>query len=88
MAGKGGYRPGAGRKSNAKKLVEAGFVADYFSRELQDKTWKSLLSSEDEGIVLQAAKYLTDRLYGKPIEKKELSGPDGAPIPVSLEIDL
>lgn len=88
MAGSGGKRPGAGRKSNAKKLVEAGFVADYFTRDLQEKTWKSMLKSKDENIVLKAAMYLTDRLYGKAIQREEVSGPGGAPIPVSLELDL
>lgn len=88
MAGKGGKRPGAGRKSNAQKLLEAGFVCDFFSPDFQERTWKSMLNSEDEGIKLKAAMYITDRLYGKAIEKKEVSGPDGAAIPMSIEIDL
>ena len=88
MAGTGGKRAGAGRKSNAKKLLEAGFVCRAFSPEVQESTWKSLLRSEDENIVLGAAKYLTDRLYGKAIEKKELSGPDGSAIPISVVVDL
>lgn len=88
MATRGGPRKGAGRKSNAKKLLEAGFVCDFFSPDLQSKTWKSMLRSKDENIVLKTAIYLTDRLYGKPLQQTELSGPGGTAIPVSLEIDL
>lgn len=88
MAPRGGKRIGAGRKSNAKKLLEAGFVCDAFSAKVQEKTWKSMLASGDENIVLKTAMYLTDRLYGKPMQPSEISGPNGAAIPVSLEIDL
>lgn len=84
----GGKRPGAGRKSNAAKLLEAGFTCAAFGPEVQAKTWKSMLASADENIVLKAAIYLTDRLYGRPLQQTELSGPNGGPIPVSLEIDL
>jgi hypothetical protein len=65
MAGTGGFRRGAGRKSNASKLLEAGFVASWFTAEFQEIKWKSFIESEDERIALDAMKYLTDRLYGK-----------------------
>lgn len=65
MAGKGGRTPGSGRKSNAQKLLEAGFVAPFFGEQEQARVWKSMLASEDEKIVLDTAKYLTDRIYGK-----------------------
>jgi len=65
MEARGGFRNGAGRKSNASKLMEAGFVASWFTSEFQEIKWKSFLESEDERIRLDAAKYLTDRLFGK-----------------------
>jgi hypothetical protein len=67
MAGnqRGGVRPGSGRKTNASKLLEAGFVASWFTHEFQETKWKSFLASDDERIALEATKYLTDRLYGK-----------------------
>ena len=65
MAGTGGFRRGAGRKSKASRLIEAGFVADWFTSELQEFNWKSFLNSEDERIRFEAMKYLTDRVYGK-----------------------
>ena len=65
MASRGGVRAGAGRKSNASKLMEAGFVASWFTAEFQEIKWKSFIESEDERIALDATKYLTDRLFGK-----------------------
>ena len=65
MAGTGGFRRGAGRKSNASRLVEAGFVASWFTSDFQEIKWKSFLESDDERIALDATKYLTDRLFGK-----------------------
>jgi hypothetical protein len=80
MSGKGGKREGAGRKSKAQKLLDAGFVCTAFGPDVQAKTWKSLLASDDERIVLDTAKYLTDRLYGKAKESHEVSGADGGPV--------
>src|ERR1035441_5963466 len=65
MAGRGGMRRGAGRKSKASKLIEAGFVADWFTAGFQEIKWKSFIESSDERIALDATKYLTDRLFGK-----------------------
>lgn len=80
MASKGGARPGAGRKTNAKKMLEAGFVAPFFSLDLQERHWKKFLNSKDEKIALDATKYLTDRIYGKARQAVELSGQNGEPI--------
>lgn len=73
MAGKGGKTPGAGRKTNASKLIAAGFVANWFTAEFQEIKWKSMIESDDESIVLGALKYLTDRLYGKAAEKVDMN---------------
>jgi hypothetical protein len=74
MAGRGGFRNGAGRKSKASKLIEAGFVADWFTADYQQIKWKSFLESKDERIALDATKYLSDRLYGKASQAMTLSG--------------
>ena len=79
----GGTRPGAGRKSNASKLLAAGFVASWFTSEFQEIKWKSFLESDDEKIRLDATKYLTDRIYGKATQALEHTGPDGGPIPIA-----
>jgi hypothetical protein len=80
MAGTGGFRRGAGRKSKASKLIEAGFVADWFTADHQKIKWKSFLDSKDERIALDAIKYLTDRVYGKASQAVAISDPDGGPI--------
>ena len=76
----GGKRPGAGRKSKAVKMLEAGFVADWFTAEFQEIKWLELVNHEEANVALGAMKYLSDRLYGKPTEKRELTGPAGGPI--------
>lgn len=88
MAAKGGFRPGAGRKSNAAKRLEQESWSKILPAKTEESTWKRLLESKDERILLDSMKYLSDRIYGKAVERKEVSGPDGAAIPVSLEIDL
>lgn len=42
------YEKARGVKSNASKLMEAGFVANWFTAEFQEIKWKSFLESEDE----------------------------------------
>jgi len=74
LAGKGGTRPGAGRKTNKVKALAAGFVAEFFDLPTQEKLWKSMLKSEDERIKLDAAKYLSDRLYGKAAQSMKVEG--------------
>lgn len=71
---RGGKRPGAGRKSNASKLLEAGFVANWFTAEFQEIKWNQLVNSDDEMVSLRAMAYLTDRIYGKSKQQQELSG--------------
>ena len=84
MAGRGGFREGAGRKSKASKLIEAGFVADWFTPEYQRIKWKSFLESEDQRIALDATKYLTDRLFGKATQAMTHSGDSVEPLIVRI----
>lgn len=74
MAGKGGKREGAGRKSNAEKLIRAQFVADWFTQGFQEIKWKELCESDDEGVAVRAMTYLTDRVYGKAVQPVEAEG--------------
>ena len=74
VAGKGGRTPGAGRKPNAVKLMQVKFAAPFFGEARQATIWKSMLASKDEKVVLDAAKYLSDRIYGKAPQALELSG--------------
>jgi len=74
MAGPGGKRPGAGRKSNAKKFLEAQFLCPWFTEKFQTGQWNSLLCDSDPNVRLNAMKYLTDRVYGKAKERVETTG--------------
>jgi hypothetical protein len=82
MAVRGGFRHGAGRKSKASKLIEAGFVADWFTPEYQQIKWKSFLESTDQRIALDATRYLTDRIFGKPTQALTHNGNADEPLVV------
>lgn len=76
----GGPRKNAGRKSNAEKLLLAGFNAPWFTPEMQKNKWLSFLDSDDPKISLDATKYLTDRLFGKAQQTTVLTDPTGGPL--------
>jgi hypothetical protein len=78
MDARGGKRIGAGRKSNAEKLLDAqnaaSSLASWFTPEYQKSKWQALLNSEDEAIVAKAVAYLSDRLYGKAAQSMKIEG--------------
>jgi len=78
MAGRGGHRPNAGRKSNAEKLLDqqeaAKSLASWFTPELQKSKWQALLASNDEQVQIKALGYLSDRLYGKAAQSMKVEG--------------
>ncbi|MGD0733844.1 MAG: hypothetical protein ABR976_01810 [Terracidiphilus sp.] len=69
MAGKGGKRPGAGRKPSTIKGITKRLPkesAEILLAEINaNSKWVSLANSADERIQLETLKYLTDRAYGK-----------------------
>lgn len=78
MGTRGGHRAGAGRKSNAAKLLDAQAAADslasWFTPEYQKSKWIALLNSGDDSIELKALSYLSDRIYGKAAQSMEVKG--------------
>jgi hypothetical protein len=70
MVGRGGKRPGAGRKPSTlkgivKKLPRES--AELLLAEINaNAKWIALANSKDERIQLEVLKYLSDRAYGKP----------------------
>lgn len=88
MAGKGGKRPGSGRKPStikgiAKKLPRES--AELILCEIKaNQRWVELASSSDERIVLETLKYLTDRAYGKAAQAVEHSGKDGGDLVLTI----
>lgn len=82
---RGGARAGAGRKSKASKLVDAGFACGFFDSLKQEKFWKSMLAPKmDPGVRLSAAKYLTDRLYGKSTQPMAHKNDGDKPFEVTI----
>lgn len=90
MAGKGGKRPGAGRKPStikgiAKKLPKES--AELLLAEINARSkWLSLANSKDERIVLETLKYLSDRAYGKARQTIDASVEGGTPIQIISSI--
>lgn len=80
-----GGRLRAGTRSAAKVQgrATASFVCEHFDAEM---VWKSMLESNDERIRLAAAKYLTDRLYGRAGQAVKLSGEGEHKITVVVDL--
>lgn len=82
--GYGGARPGAGRKSNAVKLLERKAaleaMAGWLTVPLQNSIWRDLLNDEDPNVRLQAIRYLSDQMYGKAGQSMALTDGEGGPL--------
>lgn len=74
MAGTGGKRPGAGRPIGALAKIKRDIAALALKRSDELAIWARLLASEEERIVLDTMKYLTDRRDGKASQPLEHSG--------------
>lgn len=68
MAGRGGYRPGAGRKTDAARaLAREACLAGLTDEQREDLDhWQRLVESDNERVLLSALIYLTNRAYGRP----------------------
>lgn len=86
MSVTGGKRPGAGRKKGAKALILKDMSAEILASANPRAIWTRLLDSKDQRIVLEAAKYLTDRIHGKPTQPSTIANPDGSEIVVQLGV--
>jgi hypothetical protein len=83
----GGKRPGAGRKPGAKTLLLKDMSAEILAQANPRAIWNRLLESKDEKIVLDAVKYLTDRVWGKPLQSTLIGNPDGSNLVSSVSIN-
>lgn len=87
MAGRGGKRAGAGRKS---KVVEQGLHESLMNCSTAAEREKILrLLCEDAmhtafSIRNEARKLWLAYLHGKPVDRVELSGEGGGPIPITI----
>ena len=88
MAGKGGKRPGAGRKAGIpnKANAEIKSVAQQYSAEAIEKIVYLMRNAETEQVRLAAAKEIVDRVHGRPAQSVEHTGEGGGPIKASVEV--
>jgi hypothetical protein len=88
MAGTGGYRPNAGRKTKKIKQLQKNFALDVLeAHEKQIKPkglWDDFLTSTDLRIKLDATKYLNDHAHGKARESVTVSGDPDNPVSVTI----
>jgi hypothetical protein len=75
-AGRGGKRPGAGRKPNyLKRLgIKAITAAEILAHHNEPELWAGLLRHKSPDIRLRTIQYLTDRRDGKPKQAVAVSG--------------
>jgi hypothetical protein len=84
MAGTGGKRPGSGRPKAAISILRRDLSAEILAQANPRAIWDKLLKSADEKIVLDAVKYLSNRVYGMPTQAVTLGNPDGSPLTVTV----
>lgn len=88
----GGKRQGAGRKPSTIKGLTAKLPKETAHLILDtiraNQKWVSLADSDDERIVLETLKYLTDRAHGKARQSVEHSGEGGGPIRADVRISF
>lgn len=74
--GRGGARPGAGRKPKFQDLDLQGLLSDTWPREKRHAAFTRLAekADSDRGDSIEAIKLLLAYSYGKPIERQEHSG--------------
>lgn len=84
----GGARPGAGRKSKEQLLEIHGLLQEYWPIERRRASIENLADmAEGTGKSAVAAfQLLAAYAYGKPIERKEISGPDGQPLKAYVSV--
>jgi hypothetical protein len=89
MAGKGGVRPGAGRKPNRIKPIADKITrtsAELILSAINERgVWLELVKDDDARIRLDAMKYLTDRRDGKPKQSLEHTGEGGGPLCLAVK---
>jgi hypothetical protein len=80
---RGGRKPGS---KNKKTIATKQQTQEFFDCIVPDKwearQWKRFLKSKNEKICWEAFKLAVAYKRGKPIERSETSGADGAPIPI------
>ena len=84
----GGARPGAGRKPKALVLELHGLLSEAWPMDRRRLAIENLadLAESDSKAAVEASKTLLAYAYGKPIDRKEISGPDGEPLKAYVSV--
>lgn len=82
----GGARPGAGRRRKAEEEELHGLLSKAWPAEKRLAALErvALIAESERKDALDAVKLLLAYTYGKPIERQEISGPDGDTIPLEV----
>lgn len=83
---RGGARPGAGRKSKAELLGLPALLEECWTDADRRATLRALAAKASKGD-MEAIKLLMAYAYGKPTERKEVSGPSGGPIEIVVQYE-
>jgi len=86
--GHGGARPNAGRKRKVEELEIHGLLSEAWPMARRRKAIARLadLAESDNRAAVEAGKVLLSYAYGKPIDRKEISGPDGEPLKAYVSV--
>jgi hypothetical protein len=92
MAAKGGKRAGAGRKPSTIKGVVRKLPresAELILAEIKaNQKWLELAASDDERIVLDTLKYLTDRAHGKAAQSVDMKHSSDEDSPMQMRVEI
>lgn len=86
----GGARPNAGRPRKAQELELHGLLSEAWPTERRRAAigrLAEIAESEVRKDAVAAFQILAAYAYGKPIDRKEISGPDGEPIKAYVHFD-
>jgi len=86
--GHGGARPGAGRKPKAQDLELHALLNDAWPLEKRRAAIENLAETAQgfSKSSVAAAQLLLSYAYGRPIDRKEISGPDGEPLKAYVSV--
>lgn len=90
IKGKGGKKGRSGRKSKAEELGLVALLDECFTVEDRKELIKALVKEAKRAPLMNmdAAKLLLSYAYGKPVDRKEVTGKDGQPIRVITAQEL
>ena len=86
--GHGGARLNAGRKRKVEELEIHGLLSEAWPMARRRLAIEKLadLAESDSKSAVEASKTLLAYAYGKPIDRKEISGPDGEPLKAYVSV--